>query len=151
MLRRIYGTAWSDKKALKAYLHRLEEAEKRDHRKIGRDQKLFMFHQWAPGATFWLAKGATLWNTLADYMRVHRPSLGVVLVRREVTTPLLQDALRAGVREVLDDGTTRALYSSDASLYRVPPAVVVRGPAGAGASAPVGGGGPGASPPGPLC
>ena len=82
---RVYGTAFASDKELQAYLHRLEEAKKRDHRKIGREQKLFMFHQWAPGATFWLAKGATLWNTLADYMRgVLFPS-GYV----EVKTPLI--------------------------------------------------------------
>ena len=82
---RVYGTAFASDKELQAHLHRLEEAKKRDHRKIGRDQKLFMFHQWAPGATFWLAKGATLWNTLADYMRgVLFPS-GYV----EVKTPLI--------------------------------------------------------------
>ena len=82
---RVYGTAFASDKELQEYLRRLEEAKKRDHRKIGRDQKLFMFHQWAPGATFWLAKGATLWNTLADYMRgVLFPS-GYV----EVKTPLV--------------------------------------------------------------
>jgi threonyl-tRNA synthetase len=68
-MQRIYGTAFLSEKELEQHLHRLEEAKKRDHRKIGRDQKLFMFHQWAPGATFWLAKGTTLYNTLADYMR----------------------------------------------------------------------------------
>jgi threonyl-tRNA synthetase len=68
-MQRIYGTAFVSDKELQEHLHRLEEAKKRDHRKIGRDQKLFMFHSWAPGATFWLAKGTTLYNTLADYMR----------------------------------------------------------------------------------
>jgi threonyl-tRNA synthetase len=68
-MQRIYGTAFLSEKELQQHLHRLEEAKKRDHRKIGRDQKLFMFHQWAPGATFWLSKGTTLYNTLADYMR----------------------------------------------------------------------------------
>ena len=68
-MQRIYGTAFVAEKELQAHLHRLEEAKKRDHRKIGRDQKLFMFHAWAPGATFWLAKGTTLYNTLTDYMR----------------------------------------------------------------------------------
>ena len=66
---RVYGTAFASDKELQEHLRRIEEAKKRDHRKIGREQKLFIFHQWAPGATFWLAKGATLWNTLADYMR----------------------------------------------------------------------------------
>jgi threonyl-tRNA synthetase len=68
-MQRIYGTAFLSDKELQQHLHRLEEAKKRDHRKIGRDQKLFMFHQWAPGATFWLAKGTTIYNTLANYMR----------------------------------------------------------------------------------
>jgi threonyl-tRNA synthetase len=68
-MQRVYGTAFLSDKELQAYLTRLEEAKKRDHRKIGRDQKLFMFHPWAPGATFWLAKGTVLYNTLADYMR----------------------------------------------------------------------------------
>jgi threonyl-tRNA synthetase len=68
-MQRIYGTAFLSEKELQQHLHRLEEAKKRDHRKIGRDQKLFMFHQWAPGATFWLSKGTTLYNTLANYMR----------------------------------------------------------------------------------
>ena len=65
-MQRVYGTAFLSDKELQAYLTRLEEAKKRDHRKIGRDQKLFMFHPWAPGATFWLAKGTVLYNTLAE-------------------------------------------------------------------------------------
>src|SRR5687767_10684560 len=68
-MQRVYGTAFLSEKALQEYLHRLEEAKKRDHRKIGRDQKLFMFHAWAPGAPFWLPKGTTLYNTLANYIR----------------------------------------------------------------------------------
>jgi threonyl-tRNA synthetase len=68
-MQRIYGTAFLSEKDLQEHLHRLEEAKKRDHRKIGRDQKLFMFHHWAPGAPFWLDKGTTLYNTLAQYMR----------------------------------------------------------------------------------
>jgi threonyl-tRNA synthetase len=68
-MQRIYGTAFLAEKELQEYLRRLEEAKKRDHRKIGREQKLFMFHPWAPGATFWLAKGTVLYNTLAYYMR----------------------------------------------------------------------------------
>jgi threonyl-tRNA synthetase len=68
-MQRIYGTAFLSDKELQEHLHRLEEAKKRDHRKIGREQKLFMFHQWAPGAPFWLDKGTTLYNTLAQYMR----------------------------------------------------------------------------------
>jgi threonyl-tRNA synthetase len=68
-MQRIYGTAFLSEKDLQEHLHRLEEAKKRDHRKIGRDQKLFMFHHWAPGSPFWLDKGTTLYNLLAQYMR----------------------------------------------------------------------------------
>ena len=68
-MQRIYGTAFLSDKELQEHLHRIEEAKKRDHRKIGRDQKLFMFHQWAPGAPFWLDRGTTLYNILAQYMR----------------------------------------------------------------------------------
>ena len=84
-MQRVYGTAFLSEKDLKAYLQRLEEAKKRDHRKIGRDQKLFMFHPWAPGAAFWLAKGTTLWNMLADYMRGVLFPAGYV----EVKTPIV--------------------------------------------------------------
>ena len=68
-MQRVYGTAFLSESELKTHLQRLEEAKKRDHRKVGKDTGLFMFHKWAPGATFWLAKGTVLWNTLADYMR----------------------------------------------------------------------------------
>jgi threonyl-tRNA synthetase len=68
-MQRVYGTAFLSEKDLKEHLTRLEEAKKRDHRKIGREQHLFMFHGWAPGATFWLPKGTTLYNTLSNYMR----------------------------------------------------------------------------------
>jgi threonyl-tRNA synthetase len=68
-MQRIYGTAFFTESELKSHLQRLEEAKKRDHRKLGKDLGLFMFHRWAPGATFWLPKGTVLWNTLADYMR----------------------------------------------------------------------------------
>ena len=84
-MQRVYGTAFVSDKELQEYLHRLEEAKKRDHRKIGRDQKLFLFHAWAPGATFWLAKGTTLYNTIADYMRGVLFPAGYV----EVKTPLI--------------------------------------------------------------
>ena len=84
-MQRVYGTAFFSDKELQEYLRRIEEAKKRDHRKIGRDQKLFMFHPWAPGATFWLANGTTLWNTLADYMRGVLLPAGYV----EVKAPLV--------------------------------------------------------------
>ncbi len=69
MLQRIYGTAWFKKEDLAQHLHRLEEAQKRDHRKVGRDLDLFMFHPWAPGAAFWTARGTTIINELNDYLR----------------------------------------------------------------------------------
>ena len=68
-MQRVYGTAFLAEKDLQEYLHRIEEAKKRDHRKIGKDQKLFLFHQWAPGSPFWLPKGTTLYNILANYIR----------------------------------------------------------------------------------
>jgi threonyl-tRNA synthetase len=68
-MQRIYGTAFLSEAELKAHLTRLEEAKKRDHRKLGRDLGLYMSHQWAPGAAFWLSKGTTLYNILANYMR----------------------------------------------------------------------------------
>ncbi|MCW9088556.1 MAG: threonine--tRNA ligase [Gammaproteobacteria bacterium] len=69
MLTRVYGTAWTDKKALKQYLHRLEEAEKRDHRKIGRQLGLFHAQEEAPGMVFWHPNGWTLWQAVEQYMR----------------------------------------------------------------------------------
>ncbi|MDI3323377.1 threonine--tRNA ligase [Pontibacterium granulatum] len=69
MLQRIYGTAWGDKKALKAYLHRLEEAEKRDHRKLGKQLNLFHLQEEAPGMVFWHPHGWTLYQEIEQYMR----------------------------------------------------------------------------------
>ncbi|MBD3667190.1 MAG: TGS domain-containing protein, partial [Kangiella sp.] len=69
MLQRIYGTAWTNKKDLKAYLHRLEEAEKRDHRKIGKALDLFHIQEEAPGMIFWHDKGWTIYKTLEQYIR----------------------------------------------------------------------------------
>jgi threonyl-tRNA synthetase len=68
-MQRVYGTAFTSDSELKAHLQRIEEAKKRDHRKLGKELELFMFHPWAPGATFWLSKGTTLYNLLANYMR----------------------------------------------------------------------------------
>ncbi|HVC21038.1 MAG TPA: threonine--tRNA ligase [Vicinamibacterales bacterium] len=84
-MQRIYGTAFLSEAELKAHLERLEEARKRDHRKLGRELGLFTFHPWAPGAAFWLAKGTTLYNVLADYMREVLVPGGYV----EVKTPLV--------------------------------------------------------------
>ncbi|WP_275287736.1 threonine--tRNA ligase [Halomonas elongata] len=69
MLTRIYGTAWGDKKQLKAYLKRLEEAEKRDHRKLARKLDLFHMQEEAPGMVFWHPRGWTLWQVVEQYMR----------------------------------------------------------------------------------
>jgi len=69
MLQRIYGTAFADKKELAAFLKQREEAEKRDHRKLGKELGLVAFHPWAPGQAFWLPRGTILYNTLAEFMR----------------------------------------------------------------------------------
>jgi threonyl-tRNA synthetase len=84
-MQRIYGTAFLSEKDLKAHLTRIEEAKKRDHRKVGRETGLFLFHPWAPGSAFWLGKGTTLYNTLANYMREVLFPAGYV----EVKTPLI--------------------------------------------------------------
>jgi threonyl-tRNA synthetase len=84
-MQRIYGTAFLSDADLKAHLQRLEEAKKRDHRKLGKELGLFTFHPWAPGAAFWLSKGTTLYNTLANYMREVLFPAGYV----EVKTPLI--------------------------------------------------------------
>lgn len=87
MLQRIYGTAWATDKQLKDYLHQLEEAEKRDHRKIGREMDLFHIQEEAPGAIFWHPKGWTLYRTLQSYIRDRVEKAGYV----EVNTPILVD------------------------------------------------------------
>ncbi|HET9390969.1 MAG TPA: threonine--tRNA ligase [Steroidobacteraceae bacterium] len=88
MLQRIYGTAWGDRKQLEAYLHRLEEAEKRDHRRIGRELDLFHLQEEAPGAVFWHPKGWTVFQTLIGYMRHRLHSAGY----EEVSAPELMDS-----------------------------------------------------------
>ncbi len=87
MLQRIYGTAWANPKQLKEYLHRLEEAEKRDHRVLGRIMDLFHFQEEAPGAVFWHPKGWSLFQNLIDYMRQRQHEAGYM----EVNTPELMD------------------------------------------------------------
>jgi threonyl-tRNA synthetase len=82
-LQRIYGTAWAKEEDLKAYLHQLEEAEKRDHRKLGREMDLFHFQEEAPGSVFWHPKGWALFQTLIDYMRRRQKAAGYV----EVNSP----------------------------------------------------------------
>ena len=87
MLQRIYGTAWGDPKALRAHLRRLEEAERRDHRRLGRQMDLFHFQDEAPGAVFWHPDGWTLFQGLIDYMRSRQDAAGY----REVNTPDIMD------------------------------------------------------------
>jgi threonyl-tRNA synthetase len=80
-MQRVYGTAFFSDKELKAHLTQIEEAKKRDHRKLGRELGLFWFHQWAPGEPFWLPKGTTLVHLLANYMREVLFPAGYVEVR----------------------------------------------------------------------
>ena len=87
MLQRIYGTCWSSKKELDDYLNRLEEAEKRDHRKLGKEMDLFHFREESPGAVFWHEKGWTLFQRLIEYMRLKQRYAGY----REINTPELLD------------------------------------------------------------
>ena len=87
MLQRVYGTAWANDKQLRQYLRRLEEAEKRDHRKLGRQMDLFHFQEEAPGALFWHPRGWTLFQRLVDYMRARQRAAGY----REINTPIVMD------------------------------------------------------------
>ena len=84
-MQRVYGTAFFKEDDLKQHLLQIEEAKKRDHRKLGKDLGLFMFHPWAPGAAFWLGKGTTLYHHLADYMRAILFPAGYT----EVKTPIV--------------------------------------------------------------
>ncbi len=85
MLQRVYGTAWPNDKQLRQYLHMLEEAEKRDHRRLGRVMDLFHFQEEAPGAVFWHPKGWALYQNLIGYMRDKQNAAGY----REINTPEL--------------------------------------------------------------
>ena len=87
MLQRIYGTCWTSKKELEEYLHRLEEAEKRDHRKLGKEMDLFHFREESPGAVFWHEKGWTLFQRLIEYMRMKQRLAGY----KEINTPEILD------------------------------------------------------------
>ena len=87
MLQRIYGTCWSSKKELDDYLHRLEEAEKRDHRKLGKEMDLFHFREESPGSVFWHEKGWLLFQRLVEYMRMKQRLAGY----KEINTPELLD------------------------------------------------------------
>ena len=87
-LQRIYGTAWADKKQLDDYIKRIEEAEKRDHRRLGREMDLFHFQEEAPGSVFWHPKGWTLFQILEGYIRRRQTEAGYV----EVNSPQLMDS-----------------------------------------------------------
>ena len=87
MLQRIYGTAWMNEDDLKAYLFRIEEAEKRDHRKIGKALKLFHFQEEAPGMAFWHANGWTIYQILQSYIAQHLKQFGY----QEIRTPQIMD------------------------------------------------------------
>ncbi|HEY8270288.1 MAG TPA: threonine--tRNA ligase, partial [Pseudobdellovibrionaceae bacterium] len=88
MLQRIYATAFGDKKELEQYLHNIEEAKKRDHRKLGKELGLFHFHEWAPGSPFFTGKGATVYTQLQTYMRELYFEFGY----QEVITPQIFDS-----------------------------------------------------------
>ena len=87
MLQRIYGTSWASKKDLENYLNRLEEAEKRDHRKLGKEMNLFHFREESPGAVFWHEKGWSLFQKLVNYMRKKQLDAGY----KEINTPEILD------------------------------------------------------------
>ena len=87
MLQRIYGTCWQNKKQLDEHLQKLEEAEKRDHRKLGKEMDLFHFREESPGAVFWHHKGLTLFQTLVSYMRKKQKNAGY----KEINTPEILD------------------------------------------------------------
>jgi threonyl-tRNA synthetase len=87
MLQRIYGTCWTNKRELDDYLHKLEEAEKRDHRKLGKEMDLFHFREESPGAVFWHEKGWVLFQRLVEYMRMKQRLAGY----KEINTPELLD------------------------------------------------------------
>jgi threonyl-tRNA synthetase len=89
MLQRIYGTAWFKKEDLAAYLHRLEEARKRDHRRLGRELDLFLFHPSSPGSAFWTDRGTTIYREVNDYIR----ELQQAADYQEIKTPILYNKI----------------------------------------------------------
>jgi threonyl-tRNA synthetase len=116
MLQRIYGTAWRDKKELKAYLHRLEEAEKRDHRRLGKQLDLFHFQDEAPGMAFWHQNGRVIYRQVEQYMRSKLEEYGY----QEVETPQVLDRSlweRSGLWEKFaDDMFTTHLDEHDFAI-----------------------------------
>src|SRR5260370_1978984 len=128
-LQRVYGTVFCSDKDLKAYLHRLEEAEKRDHRKLGREMGLFHQQEDSAGMVYWQPKGWTLWRTLENYLRRKLEAGGYV----EVKTPQLNDRRlweASGhwekFRENMylsenEDGLREFIADPDKSLFALPP------------------------------
>ncbi len=118
MLQRIYGTAWADKKALKQYLHRLEEAEKRDHRKLGKKLDLFHTQEEAPGMVFWHPKGWQVWQIIEQYIRDVQNANGY----QEIKTPMLVDMSlweRSGHADKFGDDMFSV--NTDNRLYAIKP------------------------------
>ena len=114
MLQRIYGTAWESQEELDNYLNLLKEAEKRDHRKLGKELDLFHFQEEAPGSVFWHAKGWTLFRTLIDYMRHRQEEAGY----EEINTPDIMDKSlweRSGHLEKFGDN----MFTTEAREERV--------------------------------
>ena len=114
MLQRIYGTAWESQEELDNYLNLLKEAEKRDHRKLGKELDLFHFQEEAPGSVFWHAKGWTLFRTLIDYMRQRQEEAGY----EEINTPDIMDKSlweRSGHLEKFGDN----MFTTEAREERV--------------------------------
>ena len=118
MLQRIYGTCWADKKGLKDYLFRIEEAEKRDHRKLGKKFDLFHTQEEAPGMVFWHPKGWQIWQTIEQYIRDVQKKHGY----QEIRTPQLVDMSlweRSGHAEKFADGMFT--LSTDNRHYAIKP------------------------------
>ena len=113
MLQRIYGTAWFKKEELDAYLHRLEEARKRDHRRLGRELDLFVFHPFAPGAPFYTDRGTTIVRIINDYIRELNRRAGY----QEIKTPLLYN--KGCGRSPGTGGSTGRTCSSSSTRRRV--------------------------------
>ncbi|WP_026244442.1 threonine--tRNA ligase [Dasania marina] len=118
MLQRIYGTAWANKKDLKGYLHRLAEAEKRDHRKLGKKYDLFHMQEEAPGMVFWHPKGWSVYKTIEGYMRQQQDLNGY----QEIKTPQLVDISlweKSGHADKFGDGMFT--LESDEKTFAVKP------------------------------
>lgn len=118
MLQRIYGTAWRNKDELKEYLHMLEEAEKRDHRKIGKQLDLFHLQEEAPGMVFWHPKGWAIWQTIEQYIRKELDKDGY----KEIKTPQVVDKIlweKSG--HMQNYGENMFLTSSENRDYAVKP------------------------------